>query len=154
VQYKHTADVNGKPYVDVHTNELEDYDGVWFPRRVVHQRYVNGWPLRAQVTTLTDARFNPEIDDALFTFASVGVQPGDRVHVYTEGPTPPVVFWDGQQLQPVTSRRPEPPPPPRFEGVVGWRRWVLIANGCAALVCLVLWLRGRSSSPSTAKHQN
>lgn len=153
VRYKHTADVRGKTYVDLQNNELEHYDGVWFPRRLVHQRFVNGRPLRAQVTTLTDVRFNHPIDDSLFTFASVGVKPGDLVNVYTEGSPPPVMYWDGEQLQPAASRRPQAVNPlpdrasqPPFEGLVGWRRWVMILNGGAALVCVVFFLRRRSSS--------
>jgi hypothetical protein len=91
-------DVKGKHYLDRVVSHLRDYEGTWFPEKVVYTRFVNRRLFGASwVTTVEEAEFNTGLQDELFTLTALGVPRGADVQEsppYPEGQR----VWDGEKL--------------------------------------------------------
>lgn len=144
-----TSEKSGRHYLERVVSRLHNYNGVWFPDRIVYTRHVNHNPLGSSyVTTIEHAEFNTGLEDDLFTLAALGVPPGLAVQEF-----PPFAqgqrIWDGKQLVVEHARAPVDrmdvhPPTEVGPDVRSVLIWVNLIAGSACLgVFAYRWLRNR-----------
>lgn len=81
-----------------------DADGVWFPKKVVYQRRLNGDVVTEEQLTVKSAEFNIPVDESVFTLAGMDIPPGTDV---VETPSFHVSrIWNGSKLAPNTTQSP------------------------------------------------
>lgn len=77
--------------------ELEQFDGVWFPKRVELYRLAAGDVEPSTVIETVFAQFNrPEHPQAL-TPLDIGLEPGMSLSRFKEGQWEPMRYWDGEK---------------------------------------------------------
>ena len=79
--------------------------GVWYPRRVCYERFVDGKFYYEVVLTVQKARFNQPVDEAVFTLAGMDIPEGTRVIGLSglgQGPE----MWDGSSIVPLRMHDP------------------------------------------------
>jgi hypothetical protein len=116
-QYRaHVGEVEGTETLYAQTVEvkLDQIDAIWFPRQVEVATQLGGKRVMRELQLLKKARFNIDVDDALFTLASMELPPGGLVNDFSD---PKKEFraqvWTGTAAIPVSKARRKAKPRPR-----------------------------------------
>lgn len=73
--------------------KIKDFGGVYFPEQVTYRCWDNGKLEQEQVTTVTDARFNLEFVDDVFSLKALGIPAGRKVTSDNR-----MKVWNGKKL--------------------------------------------------------
>jgi len=86
--------------------ELQNYDGVWFPKTVeVYAGAYSAGQQPVEVLRVESAEFNRPDDAHRFTPADIGVEPGFIVEKVGAQPGEEMLVWDGSQPVPLSQFR-------------------------------------------------
>ncbi len=111
--------------------------GVWYPLKMVIQHRMDGQLLEDRLVTVEDAKFGP-VDEAAFTFARLGLQPGEQVLDRRNGPQVGAI-WDGEKLlDSSVSRAGE------SSGTSPWPKRAIWILNAVVLMCLAIYFVRRA----------